>query len=263
MNLVKSAKAGAMMSILLVATFASFIDAFVRSSQTTTTIISRNLVGAFMDKSIRQNHVITSSSSSSSLYASTMDNNVKKKAKTNDINNNNEMTSSSSSSWGDRIANSGMASAAAMATAAVNAAVSMKTLQAPDVDKSYIAFDNNSSGKTQNELDEEGLPLVYDKDLIQAYWSKERGALNQRWAYFVGKAVPFLTKLTTLFIRDGKIVDEEIPALSKQARMDLQDLGPTFIKVSEEDRERRTLDNSTIYNSDCSLSSDQFMARMP
>lgn len=120
-----------------------------------------------------------------------------------------------------------MASAAAMATAAVNAAVSMKALEAPDVTKSYISLD-----KTQKELDEEGLPLVYDKDLIQAYWSKERGALNKRWRYFVGKAVPFLTKLTTLFIRDGKIVDEEIPALSKQARMDLQDLGPTFIKVS-------------------------------
>lgn len=131
-------------------------------------------------------------------------------------------------SIGDRLANSGMASAAAMATAAVNAAVSMKTLEAPDVDKSYISLD-----KTQKELDKEGLPLVYDKDLIQAYWSKERGALNQRWAYFVGKAVPFLTKLTTLFIRDGKITDDQIPALSRQARMDLQDLGPTFIKVSE------------------------------
>jgi len=75
--------------------------------------------------------------------------------------------------------------------------------------------------------------VVYDKDLIQQYWSKERGALNQRWGYFVSKAVPFLTKLTTLFIRDGKITDEEIPALSKQARIDLQDLGPTFIKAGQ------------------------------
>jgi aarF domain-containing kinase len=111
-----------------------------------------------------------------------------------------------------------------MATAAVNAAVSMKTLEAPSASKSYIAID-----KSQKEIDEEGLPLVYDKDLIEAYWSRERGALNQRWGYFVGKAVPFLTKLTTLFIRDGKIVDEEIPALSKQARMDLQDLGPVRV----------------------------------
>ena len=104
----------------------------------------------------------------------------------------------------------------------------MKTLEAPDVTKSYIALD-----KTQQELDEEGLPLVYDKDVIEAYWSKERGALNKRWGYFVGKAVPFLTKMTTLFIRDGKISDEEIPALSRQARMDLQDLGPTFIKAGQ------------------------------
>ena len=42
---------------------------------------------------------------------------------------------------------------------------------------------------SQNEIDEEGLPVVYDKDLIQQYWSKERGALNQRWGYFVGKAL--------------------------------------------------------------------------
>ena len=110
----------------------------------------------------------------------------------------------------------------------MNAAVSMKTLSAPDVEKSYVSLD-----KSQQEIDEEGLPLVYDKDAIESYWSKERGALNKRWGYFVGKAVPFITKLTTLFIRDGKIVDEEIPALSRQARMDLQDLGPTFIKVRD------------------------------
>jgi hypothetical protein len=131
-------------------------------------------------------------------------------------------------SFRERVTNSGVASAAALATAAVNAAVSMKSLEAPDVEKSYIALD-----KTQNELDEEGLPVVYDKDLIQQYWSKERGALNQRWGYFVGKAVPFFTKMTTLFIRDGKISDEEIPGLSRQARIDLQDLGPTFIKAGQ------------------------------
>lgn len=131
-------------------------------------------------------------------------------------------------SFADRMANSGMASAAAVAAAAVNAAVSMKSLEAPDVEKSYVALD-----KTQQELDEEGLPLVYDKDLIEQYWSKERGALNQRWGYFVGKAVPFFTKMVTLFIRDGKIAEKEIPELSRQARVDLQDLGPTFIKAGQ------------------------------
>jgi hypothetical protein len=156
------------------------------------------------------------------LWASTIDDVDKKKSAQDD----GDYDDDKPMSFRERVTNSGVASAAAMATAAVNAAVSMKTLEAPDDAKSYISLD-----KSQKEIDEEGLPLVYDKDLIQAYWSKERGALNQRWGYFVGKAVPFLTRLTTLFIRDGKIVDSEIPKLSRRARIDLQDLGPTFIKV--------------------------------
>jgi predicted unusual protein kinase regulating ubiquinone biosynthesis (AarF/ABC1/UbiB family) len=116
-----------------------------------------------------------------------------------------------------------------MATAAVNAAVAMKTLEAPDVTKSYIALNATAA----SEVDDEGLPLQYDKQLIEAYWKKERGALNQRWGQFVGKAVPFFTKIVTLLIRDGEIKEAEIPALSKQARLDLQDLGPTFIKAGQ------------------------------
>ena len=131
-------------------------------------------------------------------------------------------------SMAERVANSGAASAAAMATAAVNAAVSMKTLEAPDVSKSYISLD-----KSKIELDEVGLPLVYDKDAIELYWKKERGALNKRWSYFVGKAVPFLTKMVGLFIAEGKIDERHVPGLSKQARIDLQDLGPTFIKAGQ------------------------------
>jgi predicted unusual protein kinase regulating ubiquinone biosynthesis (AarF/ABC1/UbiB family) len=132
-------------------------------------------------------------------------------------------------SFVDQMANSGAVSAAAMATAAVNAAVSMKTLQAPSTDKSYISLDSGS----KPAVDTEGLPLVYDKDLIESYWKKERGALNQRWSYFVGKAVPFLTRLVTLFISEGEINERHIPGLSRQARMDLQDLGPTFIKAGQ------------------------------
>ena len=122
--------------------------------------------------------------------------------------------SNNKNSLQDVITNSGAVSAAAMATAAVNAAVSMKSLTAPDVQKSYISLD--TSNINSNAIDEEGLPLVYDKDLIESYWKKERGALNQRWSYFVGKAVPFLTRLVTLFIKDGEINEREIPSLSKQ-----------------------------------------------
>ncbi|CAB9523163.1 protein kinase UbiB [Seminavis robusta] len=159
------------------------------------------------------------------LFASTMDESKTEQKNNEPING----STDDSPSFADRFTNSGVASAAAMATAAVNAAVSMKTLEAPDVDKSYISLDSNAAA----ELDDEGLPRVYDKDLIEKYWDKERGALNRRWGEFVGKAVPFLTKLTTLFIRDGKIQDKEIPALSKQARVDLQDLGATFIKAGQ------------------------------
>ena len=136
-------------------------------------------------------------------------------------------SSDSEATFSDRLTNSGVASAAALATAAVNAAVSMKTLEAPDVAKSYISLDTNK------ELDGDGLPLVYDKDAIEKYWKKEKGALNKRWGYFVGKAVPFLTRLTTLFIKDGKIEEKYIPELSERARIDLQDLGPTFIKAGQ------------------------------
>lgn len=132
-------------------------------------------------------------------------------------------------SFADRLTNSGAVSAAAVATAAVNAAVAMKSLSAPSsTDKSYISLDASST-----DLDDEGLPLVYDKERIEAYWKKERGALNQRWSFFVGKAVPFLTKLVTLFIAEGEIAERHVPGLSKRARMDLQDLGPTFIKLGQ------------------------------
>jgi hypothetical protein len=138
-----------------------------------------------------------------------------------------DTSKSNGTSFTERVTNSGVASAAAMATAAVNAAVSMKTLEAPDVTKSYISLDSNK------ELDEDGLPLVYDKEAIEIYWKKEKGALNKRWGVFVGKAVPFLTRLTTLFIKDGKIDEKYIPELSERARIDLQDLGPTFIKAGQ------------------------------
>jgi len=127
----------------------------------------------------------------------------------------------------DRIASAGAVSAAAMATAAVNAAVSMRTLSAPSVDKSYVSLN------VSTDVDGDGLPLTYDKDLIEAYWRKERGALNERWSYFLGKAVPFLTRLVTLFISEGKIDERYVPELSRRARLDLQDLGPTFIKLGQ------------------------------
>ncbi|GMH64482.1 hypothetical protein TrRE_jg823, partial [Triparma retinervis] len=91
-----------------------------------------------------------------------------------------------------------MASAAAIATAAVNSAVSMKDLTPSELDKSYISYSDKEA-----TFDEDGLPTVYDKDLIAVYWKREKNALNARWAEFVKLSVPFLTRLTTLFITEG------------------------------------------------------------
>ena len=56
-------------------------------------------------------------------------------------------------------------STAAVAAAAVSKAVSMKTLEAPDLDSSFIAIDSNSSAV--GAVDADGLPLVYNKELIE------------------------------------------------------------------------------------------------
>jgi hypothetical protein len=54
------------------------------------------------------------------------------------------------------------ATSAAIAVSAVNAAVSMRQLEAPEVDKTYIVQDSSRLGS----VDESGLPIVYDKELI-------------------------------------------------------------------------------------------------
>jgi aarF domain-containing kinase len=94
-------------------------------------------------------------------------------------------------------------------------------------------MDHEKKPVNSKEQDENGLPLYYDKDLIERYWKRERNALSDRWNAFVGKAVPFLTRLVTLWIRDGTIAETELPALSKQAVADIQELGPTFIKLGQ------------------------------
>mgnify|MGYP006879323526 CR=1 FL=1 len=58
----------------------------------------------------------------------------------------------------------GLMSAATVAAAAVNQAVSMTTLDAPDVGRSYVALRDDKDGATDAET---GLPVSYDTDGIQ------------------------------------------------------------------------------------------------
>ena len=86
----------------------------------------------------------------------------------------------SSKSVQNQISSGGVAAAATVAAAAVNAAVSLKTLDAPDVVRSYVYRDGATENRT-GMVDDVGLPLVYDKDLIQSYWKKQGSAITQRW----------------------------------------------------------------------------------
>ena len=63
----------------------------------------------------------------------------------------------------------GAVSAATLAALEVSKAVSSNGVQAPDASKSFVALDEDRRG----QVDSDGLPEVYDKDLIQKYWDKQ------------------------------------------------------------------------------------------
>ena len=118
----------------------------------------------------------------------------------------------------DQAGKASMASAAVVAAAAVNAAVGMRQLSAPDAEKTFV-FKEGAAQDRIGKVDEYGLPLVYDKDLIQQYWSKQGSALSRRWAEFLGYAVPFLTKVITLTVSGGNDeLSKNGAALAKDAR---------------------------------------------
>ena len=85
---------------------------------------------------------------------------------------------------------------AAVAVVEVSKAVRMRGVEAPDVQKSFVAkggAEVDRGGPVA--VDEEGLPLVYDKTAIQAFWDKQGGALQKRWAEFLGLSAVSYTHL--------------------------------------------------------------------
>ncbi|KAH8079110.1 hypothetical protein JL720_9367 [Aureococcus anophagefferens] len=129
----------------------------------------------------------------------------------------------------DQLGMGAAVSAATVAAAAVNQAVSMSKLDAPDVGKSYVAL--RSDGKVD---DETGLPLSYDKDLIETYWRSQGSALQERWGEFLRLSVPFLLRVATLLVQNGvDALEENGASLAKDARVICEKLGPTFIKLAQ------------------------------
>jgi len=132
----------------------------------------------------------------------------------------------------DRVRNSGIAATATAAAQAVSTAVAMRKLEAPDLKKSYIVVDKDD--ERMGKIDEAGLPLIYDKELIEKYWNKQSDALNKRWTEFLGYSVPFLTKVAGYLIQGG--TDElakHDAQLARDARVIMEKLGPTYIKLGQ------------------------------
>lgn len=151
----------------------------------------------------------------------------------------------------DQLSVASVASAAAVAAAAVNAAVGMRTLSAPDTEKSFVYRDGAAADRV-GKVDEVGLPLVYDRELIQAYWKKQGSALSQRWAEFLGYAIPFLTRVVTILVsggaeelkangaslaKDVRIIFEKLVSRNKPSDGFLLSLnvlqGPTYVKLGQ------------------------------
>ncbi|KAL4853737.1 hypothetical protein ACK3TF_005338 [Chlorella vulgaris] len=84
-----------------------------------------------------------------------------------------------------------------------------------------------------NEVDEDGLPLVYNEESIAAYWRNRPGELTSRWTKFAGISVPWLTKLANGFITGRLNSTEAQVALARDAVSNLERLGPTFIKLGQ------------------------------
>ena len=144
-----------------------------------------------------------------------------------------EQDSRSSLNAVEQLGNAGIAGAAVIAAGAINQEVSKKVLSAPTTDKSFVITDGGSTERI-GQIDEVGLPLVYNKDAIEKYWASQSGALTQRWSEFLGVSVPFLTRVLTIVISKGSgALADEGADLARDARERMEKLGATYIKLGQ------------------------------
>ncbi|GLI63329.1 hypothetical protein VaNZ11_006246 [Volvox africanus] len=82
-----------------------------------------------------------------------------------------------------------------------------------------------------DEVDEDGLPLVYNEERIASYWGGRPGELAGRWTKFAAVSAPWLTKLANAVL-SGRL-DRDRAGLAREAVNNLERLGPTFIKLGQ------------------------------
>lgn len=82
-----------------------------------------------------------------------------------------------------------------------------------------------------DEVDADGLPLVYSVTKLNEYWGKYPGELTGRWGEFLGLATPWIARAFGAAVT-GRLTYEEAN-LAREAVDAMQTLGPTFIKLGQ------------------------------
>ena len=122
------------------------------------------------------------------------------------------------------------AKAASAVVEEVSKSVGSNGVEAPEAKSSFVSMDSERAGL----VDDEGLPLIYDKNAIQKYWDGQGGALQERWREFLGVSVPFLTRVAGLLIQGGTdALQANARSLSRDAREGMERLGPTYVKLGQ------------------------------
>jgi len=124
-----------------------------------------------------------------------------------------------------------------IAEEAIKAAVATVDKDAPGEEElddegcrvSYVSHQRDASSCQQ--VDEDGLPLVYSVTKLNDYWGRSPGELAGRWADFLGFATPWIAKAFGAAV-SGNLQKEEAN-LAREAVDAMQTLGPTFIKLGQ------------------------------
>eukprot|EP00439_Symbiodinium_sp_Y106_P004801 s5089_g1.t1 len=82
-----------------------------------------------------------------------------------------------------------------------------------------------------NAVDADGLPLVYSVERIAQFWDTKPGELADRWSRFLRISTPFITRFFYSVLNNRLWEDEQ--DLARQAVNNLQELGPTFVKLGQ------------------------------
>jgi len=82
-----------------------------------------------------------------------------------------------------------------------------------------------------NGVDDDGLPLVYSVERIAKFWDTKPGELAERWSRFLRISTPFITRFFYSLL-NGRLWEDEA-SLAAQAVDNMQELGPTFVKLGQ------------------------------